>query len=530
MSLPVRLVFGNNSLVMPVQAESITMATHRKLHAFPVPITSERIGVDINQATMAINMSLILEDDRGMFNQTGYPLINMLSFASYPTDEVVYVYEPSDLRLTSFGNYAAGATSISVTAPKSNALQIMIDVGAATSIYDTFGQVGTKLASESIKITTSANNLYKFDLALTGGGLARELKTGDLVVPKETPFASKVVYVPVMIATDNYGTVLKLIMDGSTTSSRAGGSGNPSVRSGHNLIENGDVIIDVPVGGIDTNSDNGNPAQTIALVIKDALELTTTITNLSDGVDGLGGKRVVDAIDVSISTDNNTVLFVSQKYIHPDNDFAYNIINRHDTLTDTITIKRNAPPRNDLMSAGDKAQTLLGLMANAKSTDVLRGIQIPYDSLIQSDAVTPEVRNFFTTYGNNAAPSVKGSVANVFPASSPMGSTDLDSYDGQSIVDNANEDKGFVDTILDKAEDALDFAFTEILNLGTLYDGFEEIATAIGETFSDGEVQTVTHAGGIYVLPENFHLRKEAGKNHYVADLELVMVHRVAGV
>ena len=52
MSLPVRLMFGNNKLVIPVQAESITMATHRKLHAFPIPITSERIGVDVNQATI----------------------------------------------------------------------------------------------------------------------------------------------------------------------------------------------------------------------------------------------------------------------------------------------------------------------------------------------------------------------------------------------------------------------------------------------------------------------------------------------
>ena len=75
----------------------------------------------------------------------------------------------------------------------------------------------------------------------------------------------------------------------------------------------------------------------------------------------------------------------------------------------------------------------------------------------------------------------------------------------------------------------LDFAFDDILNLGSLYDGFKDIATGIGDALR-GEVSSQSKANGIYVLPEKFHLRKEAAKNYYVADRDLIMVHKVAGV
>ena len=524
-------MFGDNRFTIPVQAEEITMAVHRKLHAFPVPFTnSQRIGIDTNMATLQMNMSLILEDDRGTFDSTGRPLQNILSFASYPTDKVVHHYEPSDLRFTSFGNYAAGATSISIAIPRSNVLQAMIDAGSATAIFDNFGQVATKAASENIK-TSTVGSVYKFDLTLTGGGLTRALKTGDLIVVKSTPFASKIVFIPVASATNDTGHIIKLVMDGSTTSNRAGGSGTASVRSGHNLIENGDVIIDVPVGGIDTNPDNGNPAQTIALVVKDALELTTNITNLSEGVDTVGGKRVTDVADVAVSPNNDAVLLVTQKFTNQDFTFAYNVIGRHDTLTDTRTAIANTKARSNLMSAGDKAQTLMGLFANAdNSGDLLRGIQIPYDSLIQSDAVTPEVRNFFTTYGRKAKASQKTSEANILPSSQPMLSPSATSKTGSDVLGEAEEsgDTNLLDEALGAAEDAVEIVL-DTIGLGNLYDGFKEIATGIGDALT-GEASDRAGINGIYVLPENFHLRKEAALNYYVADLDLIMVHKVAGV
>jgi hypothetical protein len=204
-------------------------------------------------------------------------------------------------------------------------------------------------------------------------------------------------------------------------------------------------------------------------------------------------------------------------------------------LTQTACLQPNLPllgVSGRTMSAGDKAQTLMGLLANAKnSQDLLRGIQIPYDSLIQSDAVTPEVRNFFTTYGRNTSPLLKSSEANTSPASKSMISPSTSSKNGQSVLDEASEAEGtnFIDLLIRSGDAVLDFAFDDVLNLGSLYDGLKDIATGVGDALR-GEASSQSKANGIYVLPEKFHLRKEAGKNYYVADLDLIMVHKVAGV
>jgi hypothetical protein len=538
LSLPVRLVFGDNNFTIPVQAEEITMGVHRKMHAFPIPGGSERVGIDANQPTMQMNLSLILEDDRAQNAFAGSGMKNLIQFAWAGTT-VANVnkhgtrYGPTydEKSLSTAGFYSAGATSISLFIPNtSRSLQIASYLAAAPKIYDVYGEVGTKAVSTNLVLTLHSSGAWKTTIALTGGGLSRGLGTRNYV-SYDAPYTGKELHIP--LAKFFNESKIKLVMDSSTVSNRAGGAGTPSVASG-NLVELGDVTINVPIGGVTTAPANGNPASTFALIIKDALELTTNITNISTGVDGNGGKRVVDAFTVTVRSSNSAVLMIAQTYINSDEEVSFTMGRKGNPnlLTPIYEIKSGVPPHG-MMSAGDKAQTLLGLFANANVSDehLLRGIQIPYDSLIQSDAVTPEVRNFFTTFGNNAGLAIKGSVANVFPASNSMKSNQRDSMDGQSIVDNADEDKGFIDTLFDYAEDGLDFAFTEILNLGTLYDGFEQIATEIGNAFRDGgEVNPENHAGGIYILPENFHLRKEAGKNHYVADLELVMVHRVAGI
>jgi len=476
MSLPVRLMFGDNKFVIPVQVEEITMAVHRKLHAFPLPFDgSQRIGIDTNMASMMMNMSLILQDDAvGTSSSDGTPLVNLLDFSQYKT----------------------GVTSLSFSSGNTEKVIILPAMAFAFNLV---------------------NNT----------------------------------------ASDFSQSGIKLVMDVATTSNLAGGSGVPSVRAGHNLIENGQVIIDVPTGGIHLTPNNGNPATTITLAIKEALELTTNITNLTSGVDNAGGKRVVDVFDVSIPSSNTTTLLVQQKYIDPASNFSFvfdkapqkivnrtfntgpgqtitvpTIINTGTLLTKTTMIQANSAGVGVAgrgMSAGDKAQTLMGLLANAKSSsDLLRGIQIPYDSLIQSNAVTPVVRNFFTTYGRTTSPSVKSSEANSLPASKPMIAPSKTSKDGQSIIDDSEQEEDTADILLGAVDDVLDLAFSAF-GLENLYDGFKDIGKATIEALS-GEVSSQSKANGIYVLPENFHLRKEAGKNYYVADLDLVMVHKVAGV
>ena len=476
MSLPVRLMFGDNKFTIPVQAEEITMAVHRKLHAFPLPFDgSQRIGIDTNMAAMQMNLSLILQDDTiGLPRGDGLPLVNMLNFAQFQT----------------------GATADSFRTVNSIDKVILLPV-----------------------IAFSRN----------------------LVHPTPTDFVQ---------------SGIRLVMDGATTSNLAGGSGTPSVRTGHNLIENGQVIIDVPVGGIHTVS---NPATTIALAVKQALELTTNITNLSTGVDNAGGKRVVDVFNVTVSSENDAVLIVEQKYVdvtqeHSFSMFyypidivestvvagsgsasttidAWRIVQTATLLAVTFELSKNLPTGvvGNLMSAGDKAQTLIGLLANAKtSTDLLRGIQIPYDSLIQSNAVTPEVRNFFTTYGRTTSPKIKGSEGNILPASKPMIAPSKTASDGESILDDSEQEESVPDMLLGAVDDVLDLAFSAF-GLENLYDGLKDIGAATIDALK-GEASSQSRANGIYVLPENFHVRKEAGKNYYVADLDLIMVHKVAGV
>lgn len=532
MSLPVRLMFGNNALTIPVQAEEITMAVHRKVHAFPVPFSdSQRIGIDTNMASLQMNMSLILADDKGTFSTGASPLVNMISFASYPTDVVAPNYNPANKRIISGGNFSAGDTNINVLVHIPTANVAKADIDAASTIYDKHGLVGTKSPSiPASRLRSVFGSLYRrIYFTLTGGGLARKLKHGDPIFPFPSPFDRKTLRVPLTKFTGGGATYIELVMQGGITSNRAGGAGTPSVRSGFNLIERRKVIIDVPVGGIDTNPDNGNPAKTLALVIKDALELTTVITNFIPGVDGDGGRRVVDAFDVTISPENDAVLIITQKYVDDEYNIAYNSVGEPNALADTIMLRMNQRKQGNLMSAGDKAQTLMGLFANADSGDVLRGIQIPYDSLIQSDAVTPEVRNFFTTYGRTVRASHKTSEANTLPSSQPMLSPSASSKSGQDILDEAEESSGT--TLLDKAlglaDDAVEFV-VDAIGLGDLYDGFKEIVTGIGDALS-GEASEGLRTNGIYVLPENFHLRKEAALNYYVADLDLIMVHKVAG-
>ena len=475
MSLPVRLMFGDNRFTIPVQAEEITMAVHRKLHAFPLPFDgSQRIGVDTNMATMEMNMSLILQDDTvGLPTSDGQALVNVLNFVKFAT----------------------GVTA------------------------DSFRSVGS--IEKVIRLPVMA-----FSQSLAFSSITQFNQSG-----------------------------IKLVMDGTVTSNLAGGSGAPTVRSGKNLLENGQVIIDVPVGGIHTVS---NPARTITLAIKEALELTTEITNLSTGVDNAGGKRVVDAFNVSVSPDNDKVLIVEQRFIDTSKEHSFSVfvypsqvvttsvvggsiyaggtinswklVKNGELLTPTFMNSKNLPPTGlvgNVMSAGDKAQTLIGLLANAKSsTDLLRGIQIPYDTLIQSSAVTPEVRNFFTTYGRTTSPDVKGSEANILPASKPMVAPSKTSKDG--ISDSEQEEDSLADVLVGAVDDVLDLAFTAF-GLENLYDGLKDIGASTIDALQ-GEVSSQSKANGIYVLPENFHVRKEAGKNYYVADLDLIMVHKVAGV
>ena len=63
---------------------------------------------------------------------------------------------------------------------------------------------------------------------------------------------------------------------------------------------------------------------------------------------------------------------------------------------------------------------MIGIISNAtKARDLIRGIQIPYDSLITSSGVTGTARNFFLTFGEQNLED-KGSLYNTREASLPF--------------------------------------------------------------------------------------------------------------
>lgn len=542
MSLPVRLIFGNNNLSLPVEAEEITMAVHRKLHAFPIPVTNEKVGIDVNMPQMTMNLSLILQDDT-VTNTTGdRKLKNIVSFTQYPSSDSSLVRRnytfPDNMRMVFASSYSAGASSVTIKVFNQERLK---DLFFSTKIYS---HEGNQLLGDKTGIPTVVRvgaDTWRVVINLTGAGLNQNVSAFQQLYTEINPMVGREIELPVLGIVDptrNRNTNIIKLVTTATVSSRAGGSGNPTVRSGSSLIENGDVIIDVPVGGIFTSPDNDNPASTLALVIKDALTLTTNITNLSTGIDGEGGKRVVDVFDVQVALENDEVLLIEQKYHLPDYTYHHTFLgtDANPSLASVFTITSNSTVAQ-MMTAGDKAQTLIGLLSNAKTSSghLLRGIQIPYDSLIQSDSISPEVRNFFTTYGRNLPAAIKSSTGNTKPASDTMTNA-FDRADGEMVLSGAMGEICLIDeptptlaeSLVNRATDALNWSLDE-LGISSFLDVVEELAASLAGAISAIGSED-KKPGGIRILPEHFHLRKEAAKNYYTVDLDLIMVHKVAGV
>ena len=303
------------------------------------------------------------------------------------------------------------------------------------------------------------------------------------------------------------GNYLRLQFTASM-SNRAGGSATPSVNASNNLAENtGPVQIDIPVGGVLYAPNNGNPASTLALIVQDALQLTTEITKTSS-VDGLGGKRVTDAFNSAVS---DAALTLTDSYINDGVRYTpYFSMRTGLGRNVSITVqKRTSDGLTDItMSAGDKAQNLLGLLANStKDKDLLRGIQIPYNSLITSNEISPVVRNFFLTAGK-VSPLQKGSLRNTRPSTQPM---DIGAFEQSG----QEESSGFFSGVMETA-------------LGFSIDGVGDV---IGDAWTKVTARGATlNSGGISVIPESFHMSKEGAENYYRFDLQVVSADHVIGV
>jgi hypothetical protein len=289
-----------------------------------------------------------------------------------------------------------------------------------------------------------------------------------------------------------------------------------------------DVYIKVPIGGITSHAVNGNPASTLALIVKKALELTDDIM-IDGSITSTGGQTLGSAFTVTVG---GPMLKVKQKDRPISNNFVSVLepclqfdASENFDVADAGTyelaqvefftggyVVNSASVSSK--SAGDKVQDLIGIVSNAKKNrDLIRGIQIPYDSLIQSDAVTPTARNFFLTFGQQDN-DAKGSSNNSLSASHTMipgllpgdlGGDPLPDR-GDSFFDNITE---FGDAVMALA-------------------GF--VGNFIGDTFVTLLSNPHGNDGGIRIIPEKLHVRYDAGNKYYAFTLKLKASDFVIGV
>jgi len=280
---------------------------------------------------------------------------------------------------------------------------------------------------------------------------------------------------------------------------------------------NYDVVINVPIKSIDTAD---NPALAMAEQVKKALDGTVITSNLvgstKTGFNPSNDRTLASAFTV---TQNGVVVVIEQVY-KPNIDILHPSCLSPD-LTDIFTKdvefhSRGSTPSESKKSAGDKVQDLIGLVSNAnRNSDLLRGIQIPYDSLVTSTGVTGVARNFFTTFGEIDI-SQKGSEFNSASASIPMQNLLLGMSDGGAGGESPDK---WYDSLLDLP------VVSEIESIfGFLVGAGQQLWVTLTDKASGG------NSGGIRIIPEKLHVRYDAGNNYYAFNLELMASDYVIGV
>ena len=288
------------------------------------------------------------------------------------------------------------------------------------------------------------------------------------------------------------------------------------------------VRVKVPIGGITTHAVNGNPASTLALIVKKALELTTDV--MDEGyITSSDGETLASAFEAVVSGPmlkvkqrdrpiNANLLSTIEPCLQHDASEEYEVNSSRSKAPAQIEFFTDSYALNSVSvsakSAGDKVQDLLGIVSNAKKNrDLIRGIQIPYDSLIQSDAVTPTARNFFLTFGQQDN-DAKGSSGNTLSASHHMMPQLLPGDLGGET--SPDDESSFFD------------------NFGEFGDAVQALGNFVGNFISDTFVTLLTdphgNDGGIRIIPEKFHVHYDAGNKYYAYKLILKASDFVIGV
>jgi len=281
-----------------------------------------------------------------------------------------------------------------------------------------------------------------------------------------------------------------------------------------------DAVIKVPIQDIHTVD---NPALEMANRVKAAFELGGNVVRSGTLFPGFTllslfgnvGKTLSDAFRV---VQNGTILTFEQVYSPPESILHPSMISsdlkalfREQEFHSTSTT-----PVESRKSAGDKAQDLIGIVSNADRTnDLLRGIQIPYDSLIQSTGVTGVARNFFLTFGEVPVLD-KGSANNTRAASKKMDNLLLNMT---GLETDDSPDSWFERKLKQITPNEIESLFGFLVGLGK-----DAIWLTLQTNLSSA------NEGGIRIIPEKLHVRYDAGNNYYAYTLELSASDFVIGV
>ena len=316
------------------------------------------------------------------------------------------------------------------------------------------------------------------------------------------------------------------------------------------------VVVKVPIGqitGYATDAYNNSPATAMAAIVEYALKLPVTAVSSGKLTSANGGNATTLADTFTVSR-NGPMLLVKQKdlpifrtetitgdskivfanegwlarpiapcnhindgRVSPWNPDDKKVLAKFEYFLDDST-DLSSGVSNKGKSAGDKVQDLMGIISNAhKDRDLIRGIQIPYDSLIQSSAVTPVARNFFLTFGQQNIDD-KGSINNTMSASRKMIPATLPSDLGG---EQPSDKESWLEAI---GLGAVDDVVTAVGMLGDF------VGSLVVDTFITLYSDPHGNEGGMRIIPEKFHVRYDAGNNYYAFNLRLLASDFVIGV
>lgn len=322
-----------------------------------------------------------------------------------------------------------------------------------------------------------------------------------------------------------------------TTESSGGTAISITQQGRYGYVPNINVVVTVPVKGITTKPSNGNPAATLALMVKDAITLgTQAVVATHDHITSTGGITLASAFSATVS---GPLIEINQLDPPKKTEWGNNLppclqLNENNSINDLLVhvaanqsmalvcehfgvdAVESMAITNKSKSAGDKVQDLLGLFSNAqKQRDLIRGIQVPYDSLIQSSGVTGVARNFFLTFGEQSIDD-KGSLGGTVSASQKMTPSLLPYEMGGDPVDETDD------------------SWAERFGLGQLTDVDASLGNFLENIVADTLItlSSKSHGneGGIRIIPEKLHVRYDAGNNYYAFNMKLLASDFVMGV